>query len=161
MGGPSVQWNVPSLGAAGVAVWRLSAEEDGKSRVGASGSSGEVVDHVAAVLGGGGDDAGDDSLGPGAGGGAVASEGLPVDDAGPDGLFAVPVRGLDTVCGEESEQVRSLVGEVLEQSAVGVGARCPCAQPLQAGGALGRRFSACWAGGQVIASSTYHKLCAI
>ena len=67
--------------------FRRSAEEGGESWVGCSGQASEVADHVTALLGRSGDDAGDHPLGSGAGGGAVPAEGLPVDDTWPDGLL--------------------------------------------------------------------------
>lgn len=65
----------------------LSAEEDGESGVGAAGTSGQVVDAVDAVFGGGGEHADDGPVGVRAGPGSVAAPDFAVHGAGSDGLL--------------------------------------------------------------------------
>ncbi len=87
-----------------------SAEEDGESAVGAAGAGFEVVDSVDAVLGGCGDDAGDDTLGACSVSDAVPAPGFSVHDAGSGGLLAPDVGGVAPSDSQEREESIGLVG---------------------------------------------------
>jgi len=114
--------------------WRRGGAACGSGRGGLAQEIFEQRDRAGALLAAGADDAHQRLLDLGAVAGAVAAPG---DHGGADRLLGAPVGRRDAGRGQERQQVLALVGQVLEQPAVGLVGRAARQQhvdlALQAG----------------------------
>src|ERR1700728_308537 len=102
----------------------LGDEEGDGGRVGGAGQVDQVVDGVCTLLGGGSEDGHHPALGLGAAVAAVTAADFSGHGGGPDSLLGPPRGGVDGWVGQEGEQGRKIVVEVLDQLAalvVGLG----------------------------------------